>query len=159
MFVCFGCDLFVLFVCWLTCLYGMVSNVFFVDMSSLKRSDSLDNKCEDAPHESSATQANATPNDSHVVSKSRPTSPIGHNSTHHSRTRTSTEFFNYPSGFGIRVDARSHLEVFDKKHRYGKNLRLYYTEWVRLRVDMQFFEWLESPDLKEVSLFLVCLFV
>jgi hypothetical protein len=68
------------------------------------------------------------------------------------QSSNSVEFFAYPSGFGIRVDARSHLEVFDKKHRYGKNLRKYYNEWVRLRIDMQFFEWLESPELIEVSI-------
>jgi hypothetical protein len=32
----------------------------------------------------------------------------------------------------IAIDRRSHLEVSDPKHRYGKNLRTYYDEWVRL---------------------------
>lgn len=31
----------------------------------------------------------------------------------------------------ISIDARSHLEVFDPKHRYGKNLRVYYEQWAR----------------------------
>lgn len=32
----------------------------------------------------------------------------------------------------ISIDARSHLEVSDPKHRYGKNLRLYYDAWVKV---------------------------
>ena len=32
----------------------------------------------------------------------------------------------------IGIDSRSHLEVSDPKHRYGKNLRLYFEEWCRL---------------------------
>lgn len=31
----------------------------------------------------------------------------------------------------IAIDRRSHLEVSDPRHRYGKNLRLYYDEWIR----------------------------
>jgi len=60
------------------------------------------------------------------------------------------EGISYPAGFGIRIDPRSHLEVFDRKHRYGKNLRLYYEEWVRLRVEMQFFEWLDCDECVEL---------
>lgn len=61
-----------------------------------------------------------------------------------------SEGSSYPSGFGIRIDSRSHLEVFDQKHRYGKNLRLYYKEWVKQKIDLQFFDWLNSPNLIEV---------
>lgn len=61
-----------------------------------------------------------------------------------------SEGSSYPSGFGIRIDSRSHLEVFDQKHRYGKNLRLYYKEWVKQKIELQFFEWLNSPNLTEV---------
>jgi hypothetical protein len=32
----------------------------------------------------------------------------------------------------INIDSRSHLEVADKKHRYAKNLRLYFKEYHRL---------------------------
>jgi hypothetical protein len=62
-----------------------------------------------------------------------------------------SEGSSYPSGFGIRIDSRSHLEVFDQKHRYGKNLRLYYKEWVHQKIELQFFDWLASPSLTEVS--------
>lgn len=103
--------------------------------------------------------------------ESEPPAPyIPRNSSHTSLTNSSgaihnpiTIFFAYPSGFGIRVDPRSHLEVFDRKHRYGKNLRIYYDEWVRLRIDMQFFEWLDSSESIEVRIdtlhphFLACL--
>lgn len=33
----------------------------------------------------------------------------------------------------IHIDPRSHLEVSDKHHRYAKNLRLYFQEFVRIR--------------------------
>lgn len=32
----------------------------------------------------------------------------------------------------IHIDSRSHLEVADNKHRYSKNLRLYFKEYDRL---------------------------
>ena len=32
----------------------------------------------------------------------------------------------------IPIDPRSHLEVADRKHRYAKNLRLYFKEYHRL---------------------------
>jgi hypothetical protein len=32
--------------------------------------------------------------------------------------------------FSINIDPRSHLEVFDKKHRYGKNLRAYFKHYM-----------------------------
>jgi hypothetical protein len=62
-----------------------------------------------------------------------------------------SEGSSYPSGFGIRIDSRSHLEVFDQRHRYGKNLRRYYKEWVKRQIELQFFDWLNSPNLPEVS--------
>jgi hypothetical protein len=36
----------------------------------------------------------------------------------------------------ISIDSRSHLEVADKHHRYGKNLRLYFKEYSRLHPDV-----------------------
>jgi hypothetical protein len=43
------------------------------------------------------------------------------------------------------ADARDRLEVSDKYHRYGKNLRLYYRYWERLGCPTNFFfEWLDS---------------
>jgi hypothetical protein len=69
-----------------------------------------------------------------------------------------SEGSSYPSGFGIRIDSRSHLEVFDQKHRYGKNLRLYYKEWVTQKIELQFFDWLASPNLTEVFFIIIILF-
>ena len=70
----------------------------------------------------------------------------------------------------IAIDRRSHLEVSDPMHRYGKNLRLYYDEWIRrglctvprlhsrsaeleklspsLELDdyEAFFQWLDNPE-------------
>ena len=37
----------------------------------------------------------------------------------------------------INIDARSHLEVADSKHRYSKNLRLYFQEYIRLHSDIE----------------------
>jgi hypothetical protein len=37
-----------------------------------------------------------------------------------------------PRGDIIPIDSRSHLEVADRKHRYAKNLRLYFKEFHRL---------------------------
>ncbi|CAN0236514.1 unnamed protein product, partial [Discosporangium mesarthrocarpum] len=45
------------------------------------------------------------------------------------------------------MDERSWLEVRDKKHRYGKNLRMYYKEWDRLGRPMgNFFTWLSTTE-------------
>jgi hypothetical protein len=69
--------------------------------------------------------------------------------------------------YSIDIDPRSHLEVSDQKHRYGKKLRIYFQEYVRLR-DIEaiqsssmddkwdlfenFFAWLDYPvDQPEVS--------
>jgi len=75
----------------------------------------------------------------------------------------------------INIDARSHLEVADSKHRYSKNLRLYFQEYIRLHSDIEweqytqqirhnndndngngnwqhfkhFFQWLDSSHLPE----------
>ena len=78
----------------------------------------------------------------------------------------------------IPIDSRSHLEVADKKHRYAKNLRLYFKEYHRqnpneindapsssagvitpskkwARYD-PFFEWLDNQEiLPSVSLLLL----
>jgi hypothetical protein len=52
-----------------------------------------------------------------------------------------------PAALMIRIDPRSHLEVNDKRHRYAKNLRLYYAEWRRLGSPTgDFFSWLDMPQ-------------
>lgn len=56
----------------------------------------------------------------------------------------------------IEIDPRSQLEVHDKKHRYGKNLRQYYKEWKIIKNGHQkdldlFFLWLDSPESPEIS--------
>ena len=44
------------------------------------------------------------------------------------------------------IDRRAWLEVEDKKHRYGKKLRLYHQEWYRLcQPNGTFWEWLDGP--------------
>jgi len=59
----------------------------------------------------------------------------------------------------IEIDPRSYLEVKDKKHRYGKNLRQYYKEWDKIlspedsRDVQSFFDWLDDPNCLEVKLF------
>lgn len=41
------------------------------------------------------------------------------------------------------------LEVHDKHHRYGKNLRLYFKEWERRgKPDGYFFKWLSTPEVQ-----------
>jgi len=55
----------------------------------------------------------------------------------------------------IEIDQRSLLEVYDKKHRYGKNLRYYYKEWQNIYVSNEsdlkiFFSWLDSPECPDV---------
>lgn len=58
----------------------------------------------------------------------------------------------------IELDPRSHLEVADEQHRYGKNLRLYFQHFVNIEeggmlanqgiskkeVFRRFFEWLKQ---------------
>jgi hypothetical protein len=49
----------------------------------------------------------------------------------------------------ITLDKRSWLEVYDKRHRYGKNLRVYYKEWNRLhRPGGTFFGWLDTSGVE-----------
>ncbi|CAM9997641.1 unnamed protein product, partial [Ascophyllum nodosum] len=49
----------------------------------------------------------------------------------------------------VKLDERSWLEVRDKHHRYGKNLRLYHKEWVRQRrPGGSFFSWLSTPEVQ-----------
>jgi hypothetical protein len=44
-----------------------------------------------------------------------------------------------------QLHRKAWLEVSDKYHRYGKNLRLYYRDWERLGFPTnQFFDWLDS---------------
>ncbi|KAG5190509.1 hypothetical protein JKP88DRAFT_156153, partial [Tribonema minus] len=48
---------------------------------------------------------------------------------------------------GVSLDKRSWLEVRDPQHRYGKLLRLYYSEWDRLgKPGNSFFRWLEQRE-------------
>lgn len=50
------------------------------------------------------------------------------------------------------IDRRAWLEVEDRKHRYAKNLRLYYKEWDRRgQPGNSFWSWLDAGDV-EVSL-------
>jgi len=50
------------------------------------------------------------------------------------------------------IDRRAWLEVEDRKHRYAKNLRLYYKEWDRRgQPGKSFWSWLDEEDV-EVSL-------
>lgn len=77
----------------------------------------------------------------------------------------------------IHIDPRSHLEVYDSHHRYAKNLRLYFKEYMRLlgpeglsqmsrketKTDSEifkaFFKWLDSDENKpEVSIEQHCSF-
>lgn len=60
----------------------------------------------------------------------------------------------------IEIDQRSLLEVFDTKHRYGKNLRYYYKEWQNINKQNEsdlkaFFSWLDSPECPDVCLFFI----
>ena len=62
-------------------------------------------------------------------------------------------------GNTVQLHRKAWLEVSDKYHRYGKNLRFYYKEWERLNYpNVMFFDWLDSknaaagqplPNLKE----------
>ena len=67
----------------------------------------------------------------------------------------------------IHIDPRSHLEVCDKKHRYAKNLRIYFQEYIKIHsIDLvelstslshdhskwtlfeRFFDWLDNSDIQ-----------
>lgn len=49
----------------------------------------------------------------------------------------------------VALDKRSWLEVRDKQHRYGKNLRLYFKEWDRRgKPGGSFFAWLSTPEVQ-----------
>lgn len=49
-----------------------------------------------------------------------------------------------------QLHRKAWLEVSDKKHRYGKNLRLYYRHWESLGFPgNKFFEWLDSEGVAE----------
>lgn len=61
----------------------------------------------------------------------------------------------------ISIDSRSLLEVADKKHRYGKNLRIYFKEYIKRNdcielIDLDtssynfdpFFCWLDDSEKK-----------
>ena len=52
----------------------------------------------------------------------------------------------------IRIDQKNVLEVVDSKHRYSKNLRLYFREWNRVGRPDSFFAWIDSDSCIEVTL-------
>ena len=59
----------------------------------------------------------------------------------------------FSSGNVSVVDKKSWLEVCDRKHRYGANLRAYYNEWKRWDLPKPgFWEWLDDESV-EVRLF------
>lgn len=44
------------------------------------------------------------------------------------------------------------LEAIDPRHRYGRNLHVYYNEWVKRDTAQPFFQWLDIGDGREVNL-------
>ncbi|DBA04021.1 TPA: hypothetical protein N0F65_009368, partial [Lagenidium giganteum] len=54
----------------------------------------------------------------------------------------------YSAGNISVVDKKSWLEVCDRKHRYGANLRAYYKEWERLPAKPSFWEWLDDESVE-----------
>jgi hypothetical protein len=57
---------------------------------------------------------------------------------------TKYEISKYP--FIINIDPRSHLELLDKKHRYSKNLKIYYNHWLKVKSNSNFFDWLDETN-------------
>ncbi|CAA0842945.1 IQ calmodulin-binding motif family protein [Striga hermonthica] len=62
-------------------------------------------------------------------------------------------------GKGLSLDAKAQklifehwIEAIDPKHRYGKNLYLYFEEWRKSDSEQPFFYWLDLGDGKEVDL-------
>ena len=51
--------------------------------------------------------------------------------SHHIYTNDNT-MYSANEAIAIHIDPRSHLEVSDLKHRYGKNLRYYFQEYCRI---------------------------
>ncbi|GAB9464192.1 hypothetical protein Gpo141_00001632 [Globisporangium polare] len=54
----------------------------------------------------------------------------------------------YSAGNISVVDKKSWLEVCDRKHRYGANLRAYYKEWKRQAAKPSFWEWLDDESVE-----------
>lgn len=54
----------------------------------------------------------------------------------------------YSAGNISVVDKKSWLEVCDRKHRYGANLRAYYKEWKRQAPQPSFWEWLDDESVE-----------
>lgn len=55
----------------------------------------------------------------------------------------------YSTGNVSVVDKKSWLEVCDRKHRYGANLRAYYKEWKRIKEPKPgFWEWLDDDSVE-----------
>jgi hypothetical protein len=50
------------------------------------------------------------------------------------------------------MDSRYFLEMVDRKHRYGPNLRIYHEEWERSQVNQNFFQWLDNGPAKTLDL-------
>ena len=73
------------------------------------------------------------------------------------RSASSVLSRSYSRGLGsesteaIQLDQKSWLECFDRKHRYGANLRPYYQEWqVRGTPGKHFWAWLDADPKPEV---------
>ncbi|KAJ0400677.1 hypothetical protein P43SY_005450 [Pythium insidiosum] len=58
----------------------------------------------------------------------------------------------YSAGNISVVDKKSWLEVCDRKHRYGANLRAYYKEWKRQAATPSFWEWLDDESIEKFAL-------
>jgi hypothetical protein len=54
----------------------------------------------------------------------------------------------YSAGNISVVDKKSWLEVCDRKHRYGANLRAYYKEWKRQAPKQSFWEWIDDESVE-----------
>jgi hypothetical protein len=52
----------------------------------------------------------------------------------------------------LQMDSRYFLEMVDRKHRYGPNLRIYHEEWERSQVNQNFFQWLDEGPAKHLDL-------
>jgi hypothetical protein len=52
----------------------------------------------------------------------------------------------------LLMDSRYFLEMVDRKHRYGPNLRIYHEEWEQSQVNQNFFQWLDEGPAKTLDL-------
>jgi hypothetical protein len=87
-------------------------------------------------------------------------SPYHHHLHHHYHRHNMHDILNvakkysptlvkgYTAGNISVVDKKSWLEVCDRKHRYGANLRAYYKEWKRRPLKVSFWEWLDDESVQ-----------